>query len=188
MTTMLPGAGSKAVRPFQGDTRHPQYQSLKGRVHQDLLNRLHLDRLSRIRREDAEPEIRGLVNAMLDVEAKTTPLSQFERDTLVIEVLDEIFGLGPLEPLLSDPAISDILVNRHDQVYIEREGRLEETQLVFRDDAHVMQIIERIVSSVGRPIREWSPRVDARLADGSRVNAVTPPLALDGPMLSIRRF
>ena len=117
MTTMLSSAGSKALAAtFQADMRHPQYQALKGRVHQDLLNRLHLDRLSRIRREDAEPEIRGLVTAMLDVEAKTTPLSQFERDIMVVEVLDEIFGLGPLEPLLSDPAISDILVNRFDQV------------------------------------------------------------------------
>jgi pilus assembly protein CpaF len=189
MTTMLPRFGSKALTAtLQADMRHPDFQNLKGRVHQDLLNRLHLDRLSRINRADAEPEIRGLISAMLDVEAKTTPLSQFERDTLIVEVLDEIFGLGPLEPLLVDPAISDILVNRYNQVYIEREGRLEETSLVFRDDAHVMQIIERIVSSVGRRIDESSPMVDARLADGSRVNAVIPPLALDGPMLSIRRF
>ena len=186
MTTSLSTANALAA--FQPDMRHPEYQALKGRVHQDLLNRLHLDRLSRIRREDAEPEIRGLITAMLDIEAKATPLTQFERDTLVVEVLDEIFGLGPLEPLLSDPAISDILVNRFDRVYIEREGRLERTPLVFRDDAHVMQIIERIVSSVGRRIDESSPMVDARLADGSRVNAVIAPLALDGPMLSIRRF
>jgi pilus assembly protein CpaF len=189
MTTSLSNLAARAHRPTLAfDLRHPQYQAVKGRVHQDLLNRLHLDRLSRVRREDAEPEIRGLVTAMLDVEAKQTPLSQFEREALLVEVLDEIFGLGPLEPLLADPAISDILVNRHDQVYIEREGRLEETPLVFRDDAHVMQIIERIVSSVGRRIDESSPMVDARLADGSRVNAVIPPLALDGPMLSIRRF
>jgi pilus assembly protein CpaF len=189
MTTLLSGAGSTALAAaFQADMRHPEYQALKGRVHQDLLNRLHLDRLSHIRREDAEPEIRGLIIGMLDIEARTTPLTQFERDALVIEVLDEIFGLGPLEPLLSDPAISDILVNRFDRVYIEREGRLERTPLVFRDDAHVMQIIERIVSSVGRRIDESSPMVDARLADGSRVNAVIAPLALDGPMLSIRRF
>jgi pilus assembly protein CpaF len=189
MTTMLSGVGAKTpAASFQADLRHPEYQTLKGRVHQDLLNRLHLDRLSQIRREDAEPEIRKLIAGMLEVEAKTTPLTQFERDTLTVEVLDEIFGLGPLEPLLSDPAISDILVNRFDKVYIEREGRLERTGLVFRDDAHVMQIIERIVSSVGRRIDESSPMVDARLADGSRVNAVIAPLALDGPMLSIRRF
>jgi pilus assembly protein CpaF len=189
MTTILSGLGGKTpAASFQADLRHPEYQNLKGRVHQDLLNRLHLDRLSQIRREDAEPEIRGLIAGMLEIEAKTTPLTQFERDTLIVEVLDEIFGLGPLEPLLSDRAISDILVNRFDRVYIEREGRLERTPLVFRDDAHVMQIIERIVSSVGRRIDESSPMVDARLADGSRVNAVIAPLALDGPMLSIRRF
>jgi len=189
MTTFLSGSGSTALAAaFQADMRHPEYQALKGRVHQDLLNRLHLDRLSRIRREDAEPEIRGLITAMLDIEARTTPLTQFERDALVIEVLDEIFGLGPLEPLLTDPAISDILVNRFDRVYIERDGRLERTPLVFRDDAHVMQIIERIVSSVGRRIDESSPMVDARLQDGSRVNAIIPPLALDGPAMSIRRF
>ena len=145
MTTMLSSVGSKmASATLQADMRHPEYQNLKGRIHQDLLNRLHLDRLSRIRREDAEPEIRGLISGMLEIEAKTTPLSQFERDTLIVEVLDEIFGLGPLEPLLVDPAISDILVNRYNQVYIEREGRLEETSLVFRDDAHVMQILSLI--------------------------------------------
>ncbi len=188
MTHFPSGMSPKSKVTYQADLRHPQYQALKARVHQDLLNRLHLDRLSRIRREDAEPEIRSVISSMLDVESKTTPLSQFERDTLVTEILDEIFGLGPLEPLLADPGISDILVNRHDQVYIEREGRLEETGLVFRDDAHVMQIIERIVSSVGRRIDESSPMVDARLPDGSRVNAVIPPLALDGPILSIRRF
>jgi pilus assembly protein CpaF len=173
---------------FHVDIRHPQYQALKGRVHQDLLNRLNLEHLSRIRREDAEPEIRNLIVSMLDVESKATPLSQFERETLVKDVLDEVFGLGPLEALLADPAISDILVNRHDRVYIEREGRLEETPIVFRNDAHLLQIIERIVSSIGRRIDESSPMVDARLADGSRVNAIIPPLALDGPALSIRRF
>jgi pilus assembly protein CpaF len=125
---------------------------------------------------------------MLEEEGRSTPLSQFEREALITDVLDELFGLGPLETLLLDPNISDILVNRHDQVYIEREGRLEETPLVFRDDRHLMQIIERIVSRVGRRIDESSPMVDARLPDGSRVNAVIPPLALDGPTLSIRRF
>jgi len=189
MTPSLSDALSKPMTAAQQTAlRHPQYQSLKGRVHQDLLNRLHLDRLSRIGRTEAEPEIRSLIVSMLDVEAKTLPLSQFEREALITEVLDEIFGLGPLEPLLADRTISDILVNRHDQVYVEREGRIEETSFSFRDDAHVMQIIERIVSSVGRRIDESSPMVDARLADGSRVNAVIPPLALDGPVLSIRRF
>jgi pilus assembly protein CpaF len=170
------------------DIRHPKYQELKGRIHQGLLNRLNLERLGRVQRAEAEPEIRHIVLGMLEEEGRSTPLSQFEREALITDVLDELFGLGPLETLLADPDISDILVNRHDQVYIEREGRLEETPLVFRDDRHLMQIIERIVSRVGRRIDESSPMVDARLPDGSRVNAVIPPLALDGPTLSIRRF
>jgi pilus assembly protein CpaF len=170
------------------DTRHPEYQQIKGRVHQELLNRLNLERLTRVKREDAEPEIRNLIIAMLDAEADKTPLSLFERESLVVDVLNEIFGLGPLEALLADNDVSDILVNRHNQVYIERNGLLEETDIVFRDDAHLLRIIERIVSSVGRRIDESSPMVDARLADGSRVNAIIPPLALDGPALSIRRF
>jgi pilus assembly protein CpaF len=125
---------------------------------------------------------------MLELESKTTPLSLREREQLITDILNELFGLGPLEELLRDPAISDILVNRADQVYVERAGLLEETKVVFKDDRHLLRIIERIVSSVGRRIDESSPMVDARLADGSRVNAVIPPLALDGPVLSIRRF
>jgi pilus assembly protein CpaF len=171
-----------------GDTRSHHYQELKGRVHQELLNRLNLERLTRVSRREAEPEIRHLINVMLEAEAQKTPLSLFERENLIGDVLDELFGLGPLETLLKDRDISDILVNRHDQVYIERNGKLEETSIVFKDDRHLMQIIERIVSSVGRRIDESSPMVDARLQDGSRVNAVIPPLALDGPSLSIRRF
>jgi pilus assembly protein CpaF len=170
------------------DTRHPQYQQLKARVHSELLNRLNLERLTRTKREDAEPEIRHIIIRLLEKEAETTPLSLFERDALIGDVLNELFGLGPLEALLKDPSISDILVNRYDRVYIERDGRLEETDIVFSDDRHLHQIIERIVSSVGRRIDESSPMVDARLQDGSRVNAVIPPLALDGPALSIRRF
>jgi pilus assembly protein CpaF len=170
------------------DTRHPEYQEIKGRVHQELLNRLNLERLTRVKREDAEPEIRNLIITMLDAESDKTPLSLFERESLVVDILNEIFGLGPLEALLADFNISDILVNRYNQVYIERNGLLEETDIAFRDDAHLLRIIERIVSSVGRRIDESSPMVDARLADGSRVNAIIPPLALDGPALSIRRF
>jgi pilus assembly protein CpaF len=169
-------------------TRPPQYQELKARVHQELLNRLNLERLTRMKREDAEPELRTLIVEMLDHESRVTPLSLFERDALITDVLHELFGLGPLEVLLADGSISDILVNRFDQVYVERNGRLEETDVVFLDDAHLMRIIERIVSSVGRRIDESSPMVDARLQDGSRVNAIIPPLALDGPALSIRRF
>jgi pilus assembly protein CpaF len=170
------------------DTRNASYQDLKGRIHQELLNRLNLDRLTRVKREDAEPEIRSLIGGMLERERDRTPLSLFERESLVNDVLHELFGLGPLEALLHDHSISDILVNRYDQVYVERLGKLEPTETVFRDERHLQQIIERIVSSIGRRIDESSPMVDARLADGSRVNAIIPPLALDGSVLSIRRF
>ena len=170
------------------DMRNPQYQALKGRIHEELLGRLNLERLARVKREDAEPEIRTLISNLLDRESQNTPLSLFERDALVVDVLHEIFGLGPLEALLADPDISDILVNRHNQVYLERNGRLEESDVVFQNDAHLLRIIERIVCMVGRRIDESSPMVDARLQDGSRVNAVIPPLALDGPCMSIRRF
>ncbi len=170
------------------DTRRADYQELKSRVHQSLLERLDLDRLAYVKREDAEPEIRSLVTAMLDRESESIPLSLYERESLVTDVLNELFGLGPLEALLKDPAISDILVNRFDQVYIERNGIIELTNIVFKDDRHLLRIIERIVSAVGRRIDESSPMVDARLLDGSRVNAVIPPVALDGPVVSIRRF
>src|SRR5580765_3317748 len=164
------------------------HQRLKAKVHQELLNRLNLERLTRVKREDAEPEIRRVIAVIIEAQLSTTPLSLLERETLVTDVLNELFGLGPLEALLSDPAVSDILVNRHDLIFVEREGKLEETDIVFKDDRHLMQIIERIVSSVGRRIDESSPMVDARLQDGSRVNAIIAPLALDGPVLSIRRF
>jgi len=181
---------SGGVRTAGGraDTRHPQYQDIKSRIHTDLLNRLNLDRLTTVKREAAEPEIRSLILGMLEEESKTTPLSLREREQLITDVLHELFGLGPLEELLRDPAISDILVNRAQQIYVERNGLLEETKVVFKDDRHLLRIIERIVSSVGRRIDESSPMVDARLADGSRVNVIIPPLALDGPVLSIRRF
>src|SRR3954468_6867698 len=175
-------------QPLAVDTRRSDYQDLKSKVHQALLDRLDLDRLAYVKREDAEPEIRALIAAMLDRESETTPLSLYERESLIADVLNELFGLGPLEALLRDPAISDILVNRFDQVYIERNGVIEHTDVVFKDDRHLLRIIERIVSAVGRRIDESSPMVDARLADGSRVNAVIPPVALDGPVVSIRRF
>jgi pilus assembly protein CpaF len=184
LVPQVPSAGSLGGV----DTRSSYYQDLKNRIHQELLNRLNLERLTRFRREDAEPEIRGLIVNMVERESSATPLSLFEREALIGDVINELFGLGPLEALLKDPSISDILVNRCDQVYIERDGKLQETDVVFRDDAHLVQIIERIVSSVGRRIDESSPMVDARLADGSRVNAIIPPLALDGPAMSIRRF
>jgi pilus assembly protein CpaF len=175
-------------QPLAVDTRRSDYQDLKARVHQSLLDRLDLDRLAYVKREDAEPEIRALISAMLDRESETTPLSLYERESLITDVLNELFGLGPLEALMKDPAISDILINRFDQVYIERNGLLELTDIVFKDDRHLLRIIERIVSAVGRRIDESSPMVDARLQDGSRVNAVIPPVALDGPVVSIRRF
>jgi pilus assembly protein CpaF len=170
------------------DTRRTDYQELKSRLHQGLLDRLDLDRLAYVKREEAEPEIRRLIIAMLEREMGDTPLTLSEREVLTSDVLNELFGLGPLEVLLRDQAISDILVNRFDQVYIERNGILELTEVVFKDDRHLLRIIERIVSAVGRRVDESSPMVDARLADGSRVNAVIPPITLDGPVLSIRRF
>jgi pilus assembly protein CpaF len=170
------------------ETRSQEFQVLKGRIHQDLLNRLNLDRLTKMSRAEAEPEIRSVIQNLLDRENQRVPLSLADRDQVIADVLNELFGLGPLEVLLSDPNVSDILVNSAKKVFIEREGKLEETNVVFRDDKHLMQIIERIVSAVGRRIDESSPMVDARLQDGSRVNVIIPPLALDGPAMSIRRF
>jgi pilus assembly protein CpaF len=170
------------------DARRPDYHHLKARIHQELLGVIDLARLPHIRRQDAEPEIRAVLVNLLARESATTPLSLFERECLITDVLNELFGLGPLEALLRDPDVSDILVNRFDQVYVERHGRLEPTPVTFKDDAHLLQIIERIVNGMGRRIDESSPMVDARLPDGSRVNAIIPPLALDGPALSIRRF
>jgi pilus assembly protein CpaF len=123
--------------PGGNETRHPDYQALKGRIHQELLNRLNLDRLGKVKREEAEPELRTLILGILESEQRTTPLSLSEREAFIVDILHELFGLGPLEVLLADPSISDILVNRFDQVYIEREGRLETTEIVFRDDRHL---------------------------------------------------
>ena len=170
------------------EIRHSQYQEVKARVHEQLLGRLNLERLSQVRRTEAEPEIRSVIASLLEKESEKTPLSLYEREAIIVDVLNELFGLGPLEALLVDPDVSDILVNRFDQIYIEKHGMLEPVAAVFRDDRHLMRIIERIVSTVGRRIDESSPMVDARLLDGSRVNAVIPPLAIDGPVLSIRRF
>src|SRR5262245_26174956 len=184
----VPAAGAARPGNTAADVRHPHYQTIKAKVHQELLNRLNLERLARVSRDQAEPEIRTLIIGLLETETQTTPLSLYERESMTVDVLDELFGLGPIEALLKDPEVSDILVNRYNQVFVEREGRIEECPITFRDDKHLMQIIERIVSSIGRRIDESSPMVDARLQDGSRVNAIIPPLALDGPVLSIRRF
>ena len=177
-----------AAASLSADAKNPRYQEIRSRIHQELLNRLNLERLSRVRREEAEPELRSLILTLLESEAMQTPLSFGERENLIGDVLHELFGLGPLEVLLQDNDVSDILVNGPRQVFVERNGLLEETGVAFKDDAHLMRIIERIVSTVGRRIDESSPMVDARLVDGSRVNAVIAPLALDGPALSIRRF
>ncbi|HYE26333.1 MAG TPA: CpaF family protein [Clostridia bacterium] len=162
------------------------YQQIKSDVHRKLLDRLNLEKLGRTPTPSARDEVLGVIRNLIS--AELVPLSFPEREKLSREVLDEIFGLGPLESLLSDPTISDILVNRYDQVYIERAGRLSKTELKFRDEPHLLQIIDRIVSRVGRRVDESSPMVDARLPDGSRVNAIIPPLAVDGACVSIRRF
>src|SRR5271155_4091351 len=163
-----------------------EYQQVKADLHRKILDRLDLEKLGRTTSDTARDEVLALIRQTVNTEA--VPLSFAERERLAREILDEIFGLGPLEPLLKDPTVSDILVNRFDRVYVERAGKLEPTGLSFKDDAHLMQIIDRIVSRVGRRVDESSPMVDARLPDGSRVNAIIPPLALDGPALSIRRF
>jgi pilus assembly protein CpaF len=162
------------------------YQQVKADLHRKILDRLDLEKLGKAAGDSARDEV--LVVIRNAVNSEVVPLSFAERERLSREILDEIFGLGPLEPLLKDPNVSDILVNRFDRVYIERAGKLELTLLSFKDNVHLMQIIERIVSRVGRRVDESSPMVDARLADGSRVNAIIPPLAIDGPCLSIRRF
>jgi pilus assembly protein CpaF len=163
-----------------------EYQQVKADLHRKILDRLDLEKLGRTPNDAAREEVLLLIRNTVNSEA--VPLSFAERERLAREILDEIFGLGPLEPLLKDPTISDILVNRYNKVYVERAGKLEPTGLSFKDDAHLMQIIDRIVSRIGRRVDESSPMVDARLADGSRVNAIIPPLAIDGPCLSIRRF
>ncbi len=165
---------------------HSEYQQVKADLHRKILDRLDLEKLGRSTGDSAREEVLVLIRN--SVNSEVVPLSFAERERLSREILDEIFGLGPLEPLLKDHTISDILVNRYDRVYIERAGKLELTGLSFKDNQHLMQIIERIVSRVGRRVDESSPMVDARLPDGSRVNAIIPPLALDGACLSIRRF
>jgi len=163
-----------------------EYQKIKADLHRKILDRLDLERLGRTNSDTAREEVLVLIRSAVSAEA--VPLSFTERERLSREILDEIFGLGPLEPLLRDPSISDILVNGHKHVFVERAGKIEVTGLSFKDDAHLMQIIDRIVSRVGRRVDESSPMVDARLPDGSRVNAIISPLAIDGPCLSIRRF
>ena len=162
------------------------YQDLKTGIHRDLLNKVDLEKVATQRDDRTRRQVFAVIQEL--VSNLKTPLSGPEKERLSLEVLDEVFGLGPLEPLLQDPTISDILVNGAKEVYVERAGVLEETRIMFKDNAHLMHIIDKIVSAIGRRVDESSPMVDARLADGSRVNVIIPPLAIDGPHLSIRRF
>jgi len=181
-----PRNGKTTAISQRDDLRSVSYQEIKFAVHKKMLERLNMEAMAALPPERLRLEIRPAVATLVNEE--TAPLSLVEKERLIEEVLDEVFGLGPIEPLLSDPTVSDILVTTHGMVYIERRGRLERTNIQFKDDAHLLRIIERIVSRVGRRIDDSSPMVDARLPDGSRVNAVIPPLAVDGPLLSIRRF
>src|SRR5580704_16174662 len=171
---------------FGGDQPPPEYQELKFRLHRKLLDRINLEALSAMAGERMRTEVRVAVARL--VEEEKTPLSLVEKDRVIDEILDEVFGLGPLEPLLQDNTISDILVTGPKLVYVERAGKLYRTPVEFKDNAHLLRIIEKVVSRVGRRVDESSPMVDARLPDGSRVNAAIPPVAIDGPLLSIRRF
>jgi len=162
------------------------YQGLKAKIHRKLIERLDFSNIDLIERDLLSKEIGRIVETLITEE--NVPLSGTERESLIVDIMHETFGLGPIEPLLYDPDISDILVNRYNQIYIEKFGKLQKVDLSFRDDNHLLQIIDRIVSKIGRRVDESSPYVDARLPDGSRVNAIIPPLALDGPVLSIRRF
>ena len=176
------GGGGQVLRPVDNSALN----DLKARIHRKLINRIDLEKLSKLEPDVAREEVRKVLATLLDEE--NIPINGSERDSITTDVLNEIFGLGPLEPLLADKTISDILVNGARSVYIERRGRLEKVDIAFRDDSHLLQIIDRIVSRVGRRVDESSPMVDARLQDGSRVNAIIPPLSIDGPVLSIRRF
>jgi pilus assembly protein CpaF len=190
MNTVAPAPpdrpGPQGRTPLPQAPPRQQYLELKANVHRKLLNRLNLEALAQSDRTRAESEIRTLLSELLAEE--NTPLSLAEREMLFVEVIDDVFGLGPLEPLLRDPSISDILVNTYKHVFVERGGQLQKVSTNFQDDRHLMRVIDRIVSQVGRRVDDSSPMVDARLADGSRVNAIIPPLAVDGPIMSIRRF
>src|SRR5258708_1070780 len=185
-TALIPRESAWVDRLFSNQGLSPEYQELKFILHRKLLDRINLEILSSVGVERVRAEVRSAVAKL--VEEEKTPLSMVEKDRIIGEVLDEVFGLGPLEPLLADPTISDILVTTPKLVYIERMGKLYKTPVQFKDNQHLMRIIEKIVARVGRRVDESSPLVDARLPDGSRVNAAIPPVAVDGPLLSIRRF
>ena len=183
---LIGGRTEKPAEPTAPGERQRRDDALKTRIHRQLIERIDLSKLHACPRELVEQQIRHILEDLLAEDG--TPLSRREREQIVVDVQHEAFGLGPLEPLMRDRTISDILVNGAREVYVERRGKLERTDVMFRDDSHLLHIIERIVSQVGRRVDESSPMVDARLADGSRVNAIIPPLALNGPVLSIRRF
>ncbi len=174
------------MSPIPVPATRTDFGVVKTAIHRKLIQKLNLNHLTEAKREDVRREVAQILESL--VVGESTPMNLQERERLAQEVLDEVFGLGPLEPLLADPTVSDILVNTYKRVYVERKGMLEPTSVQFRDDAHLMSIISRIVSAIGRRVDESSPMVDARLADGSRVNAIIPPLSVDGPCLSIRRF
>ncbi|ACH38075.1 Flp pilus assembly ATPase TadA [Citrifermentans bemidjiense Bem] len=182
---LLDGIKPQAVQG-PAATESELFKEMKTRIHRRLIDSIDLAKMDLMRNNEMVSQIRGVIENLIVGEG--VPLNQMERDRLVLEIQHETFGLGPLEPLLADDQISDILVNDSSNVYIEKGGKLQKTEVCFRDNAHLMQIIERIVSKIGRRIDESSPYVDARLPDGSRVNAIIPPLALNGPVLSIRRF
>jgi pilus assembly protein CpaF len=195
---MFPNLDTKSTPPLSWETRllkngaksanalKPEYQELKFTLHRKLVDKINLEALAATDNQRVRSEVRQALISLIDTEP--TLLSSLEKQQICDEVLDEVFGLGPLEPLLQDPTISDILVNTYKQVYVERKGLLELTSVNFRDNQHLLRIIDKIVSQVGRRVDESTPMVDARLMDGSRVNAIIPPLAVDGPLLSIRRF
>ena len=180
---------NRAAGPAKGGPKQMMgraQQEVKSAVHRDLINKLDLEKLFFMEDTRARQQLLGIIFQL--VSEQGIPFSAMERERIANEVLDEVFGLGPLEPLLQDPTVNDILVNTFDTVYVERGGVLERTNVVFKDNTHLMHIIDKIVSAVGRRVDESSPMVDARLQDGSRVNVIIPPLAVDGPILSIRRF
>jgi pilus assembly protein CpaF len=185
-TTVMQQEPGWVGRLFTREAFSREYQELKFVLHRKLLDRINLEILSSVANDRMRAEVRSAVAKL--VEEESTPLNIMEKDRLISEVIDEVFGLGPLEPLLADPTISDILVTTPKLVHIERAGKLYKTPVQFKDDAHLMRIIEKVVARVGRRVDESSPVVDARLPDGSRVNAAIPPVAVDGPLLSIRRF
>jgi len=177
-----------AQQRYRADTQtdSAEFDRYKKLLHAEIIDQIDYERVSKTPREELSRQLRKTLTQV--VETRNLPLNRLERERLVEEILDEILGLGPLEPLLRDPAISDILINGYDTVFIEKRGRLQKVDIKFNDNQHLMQIIDRIVSAVGRRVDETTPMVDARLQDGSRFNAIIPPLALDGPVVSIRRF